>query len=439
MNRRKFVKDIAKAAAALGFPAIIPASALGGNGSVAANSRVNVAAIGLGTQGTLNTRVLASDPRVNLAALCDVNNTVGKQYYGYNNSNTFGLQNAKKLFGKDIPCYNDYREVLARKDIDAVMIALPDHWHAVAAMDAVAAGKDVYGEKPLTRTIEEGKILRDAVLNSGCVWQTGSVRRSQPYVLQIADTIRSGALGKIKRIQIGLPKNFDAEVLSPQPVPAGFDWDLWQGPAPLSEYYHPNKTFTRWRGISNYSAGKISDWGAHFLDLSHLAINCDESGPLEIVPDDVEWASDGFSDQPMNYRVTFHYANGTEIEMSNMNELGVEFFGEKGSVFFMDRTLRASRAKFVDTRIFPSQREVYPVRGKGNHFFGFIDSVIDRRRTSSDIKIPHRTNTACLLGEIAYKLNRPIKWNPQTEEIVGDAQAKRFCSRIYRAPYQLKA
>ena len=151
MNRRKFVKDIAKAAAAFGFPAIIPASALGGNGSVAANSRVNVAAIGLGTQGTLNTRVLASDPRVNLAALCDVNNTVGKQYYGYNNSNTFGLQNATKLFGKDIPCYNDYREVLARKDIDAVMIALPDHWHAVAAMDAVAAGKDVYGEKPLTK------------------------------------------------------------------------------------------------------------------------------------------------------------------------------------------------------------------------------------------------------------------------------------------------
>ncbi|MBP3357395.1 MAG: Gfo/Idh/MocA family oxidoreductase [Opitutales bacterium] len=439
MKRRTFIKNTAGMLAVVGFPTIIPASALGKGGKVAPSERVCVGAIGLGTQGTYNTKMLASDPRVQIVALCDVNNTEGTQYYGYDNKRTFGLRNARKIFGMDVPCYNDYRELLARKDVDAVMAALPDHWHAIVAIDAIRAGKDIYGEKPITRTIEEGKLLRDAVLSSGCVWQTGSVRRTQPYIIRLADMIASGALGKIKRIQIGLPANFTAETLPAVEVPKGLDWDMWQGPAPLSTYYHPNKTFTRWRGIQNYCAGKIADWGAHFLDFAHLAIGCDKSGPLEIVPNQVEWAKDGFSDQPMKYKVSFYYKNGVEIEMSDENIRGVEFFGEKGSVLFIDGTLSASHAKYVDIEVFQKLRKAYPHRGDTHHFSAFIDSVIDRRKTASDIEIPHRTNTACLLGEIAYKVNRPIRWDPDKEVIIGDAQASRYCSRAYRAPWTLQA
>jgi len=439
MNRREFISNAARAAAAVGFPAIIPATALGKGGRPAPSERVCLGAIGLGTQGTYDAKMLAADPRVQIVALCDVNNSEGTQFYGYQNNRTFGLRNARKIFGMDIPCYNDYREVLARGDVDAVMAALPDHWHAIVAIDAVRAGKDIYGEKPITRTIEEGIVLRDAVFSSGCIWQTGSVRRSQPYIVRLADTVRSGALGKIRRVQIGVVPNFSAETLAPAPVPAGFDWDMWQGPAPLSSYYHPNKTFTRWRGIRNYCAGKIADWGAHFLDFAHLAIECDNTGPLEIVPGKTEWAMDGFSDQPMKYSVTYHYANGVEVEISDENTLGVEFFGDKGSVLFADGTLSASNAKHVDARLFAADRKSYPIRGNSNHFSAFVDSVLDRRRTASDIEIPHRTNTACLLGEIAYSVGRPIRWDPDAERIIGDPHAARLCSRAYRAPYTLKA
>ena len=171
MKRRDFIKTIASASAAIGLPTIIPASALGKGGAVAPSERVTMGSIGLGTQGTANTQNFFGDKRVQIVGLCDVNNTEGPQYYGYGNNETKGLRNARKLFGMDIPTYDDFRELLARKDVDVVMTALPDHWHAIVGIACVNAGKDVFGEKPLTRTIREGKVLRDTVLNSGRIRQ----------------------------------------------------------------------------------------------------------------------------------------------------------------------------------------------------------------------------------------------------------------------------
>ncbi len=437
MKRRNFIKNIAKAGLVMGFPTIIPASVLGKNGKVAPSNRITMGSIGLGTQGISNTKNFSSDPRVQIVALCDVNNTEGRQYYGYKNNHTRGLRAAREEFGKDIPCFNDFRELLAQPDIDTITTATPDHWHAIIGLACIDAGKDVWGEKPLTRTIREGKVLRDAVFTSGRIWQTGSWQRSRENFVKSVELVRNGYIGRITRIKIGLPSNFPAEVLSPVPVPKGMDWEMWQGPAQRS-YYNPHRTFTRWRGVCNYSAGKIADWGAHHLDIAHWALGIDKSGPIEIEPVHVEWPKDGFSDQPLKFKVVFYYKNGVEIEMSDMNRNGVEFFGTKGKLF-VDRAMSFSDPiDLADTRILPTEDRVFPVR-HGNHFTAFIDSVIDRRITVTDIDVAHRTNTGCLLGEIAYRLNRPIKWNPDTEEIVGDSTAKRMCDRAYTAPWELRA
>lgn len=354
--------------------------------------------------GTANTKNFAGDKRVQLVGLCDVNNTEGRQYYWYDNKDTKGLRNARKLFGMDIPVYADFRDMLANADVDVVMTALPDHWHAIVGIACVNAGKDVFGEKPLTRTIREGKVLRDAVLNSGRIWQTGSWQRSLPDFVRAAEIIRNGYLGRVTRVKIGLPSNFKAEILKPVPVPEGLDWQMWQGPAQPS-YYNPCKTFTRWRGVSNYSAGKIADWGAHHLDIAHWALGYDDSGAEEIVPEFVEWPKSGFSDQPLKFKVVMHYPGGVEIEISDMNRNGVQFFGTKGMLFVSRETLYSDPLGIAETRILPTESRLFPIRS-GGHFTAFIDSVLDRRAAVTDIGIAHRTNTGCLLAEIAYRLNR---------------------------------
>lgn len=437
MKRRDFIKTIASASAAIGLPTIIPASALGKGGAVAPSERVTMGSIGLGTQGTANTQNFFGDKRVQIVGLCDVNNTEGPQYYGYGNNETKGLRNARKLFGMDIPTYDDFRELLARKDVDVVMTALPDHWHAIVGIACVNVGKDVFGEKPLTRTIREGKVLRDTVLNSGRIWQTGSWQRSLPDFVRAAEIVRNGYLGRISRIKIGLPSNFKAEVLSPVPVPKGMNWEMWQGPAQPS-YFNQRKTFTRWRGVTNYSAGKIADWGAHHLDIAHWALGFDDTGASEIVPELVQWPKNGFSDQPLKFRVVMYYPNGVEIEISDMNRNGVEFFGTKGKLFVSRETLYSDPIGIAETRILPTESRLFPIRN-GSHFTAFIDSVLDRRAAVTDIGIAHRTNTGCLLAEIAYRLNRPIKWDAKKEEIVGDDEAARMCDRAYSAPWQLQA
>ena len=437
MKRRDFLKTFASASAAIGMPAIIPASALGKGGATAPSERVTMGCIGLGTQGTANTKNFAGDKRVQLVGLCDVNNTEGRQYYWYDNKDTKGLRNARKLFGMDIPVYADFRDMLANADVDVVMTALPDHWHAIVGIACVNAGKDVFGEKPLTRTIREGKVLRDAVLNSGRIWQTGSWQRSLPDFVRAAEIIRNGYLGRVTRVKIGLPSNFKAEILKPVPVPEGLDWQMWQGPAQPS-YYNPCKTFTRWRGVSNYSAGKIADWGAHHLDIAHWALGYDDSGAEEIVPEFVEWPKSGFSDLPLKFKVVMHYPGGVEIEISDMNRNGVQFFGTKGMLFVSRETLYSDPLGIAETRILPTESRLFPIRS-GGHFTAFIDSVLDRRAAVTDIGIAHRTNTGCLLAEIAYRLNRPIKWDAKKEEIVGDPEAARMCDRAYSAPWQLQA
>ncbi len=430
MDRRSFIKGIG---AAMLFPTIIPASALGRDGFVAPSNRVVMGSIGLGGMGSNNTNTFVGFNNVEMVALCDP--CMIDNRYGYGHRNTNGAQAFKerrKL--KDAKIYTDFRELLARKDIDAVTTATPDHWHAIIGIACANAGKDVYGEKPLTRTIEEGRYLADAVKRNGIIWQTGSWQRSRENFWYGAELIRNGAIGKIKLIKIGLPSNEKVPPLAPEPVPETIDWDMWLGPAAYADF-HPFRAFTTWRFFSEYSAGKIADWGAHHLDIAQWAMGYHLQGAKTIEPLHVEWQKDGFYDLPTKFKVRFTYERGEVVEMSNMYPMGLEIIGEKGTLWLDRGRIASNPVGIIDQKIKPSAERLYGL--ENGHHDGFITSVLNRRATVTDIETAHRTNTGCLLGEIAYRTGRKITWDWKTEKIIGDDQAQRLCSRAYRGNWQL--
>lgn len=432
MDRRSFIKGMG---AAIFMPAIIPASALGKDGFVAPSNRVVMGSIGLGGMGSNNTSSFLGDKRVQVVALCDP--CMSDNRYGYGHNNTCGAEVFKQRKNlKDAKIYTDFRELLAREDIDAITTATPDHWHAIIGIACANAGKDVYGEKPLTRTIEEGRYLSNAVLRNGIIWQTGSWQRSRHDFWYAAELVRNGAIGKVKLIKIGLPSNNKVPPLAPEKVPDTLDWNMWLGPAADVEF-HPYRAFTTWRFFSEYSAGKIADWGAHHLDIAQWAMGYHMQGAKTIEPIHVEWQKDGFYDLPTSFAVRYTYERGEVVEMSDKYPMGLEIIGENGTIWVDRGRLASNPITIIDEKIKPSSERIYGLEVPGSHQSAFIDSVLNRRATITDIETAHRTNTGCLLGEIAYRTGRKIVWDWKTEKIIGDEQASRLCSRAYRGNWQL--
>lgn len=442
LTRRDFIKKVGLLGAAVGFPSIIPASALGKNGFVSPSNRITMGSIGLGGMGSGNTRGFLDRRSVQVVALCDPCRKINK--YGYGHNETRGWEPMKadvdkkysERFGSDYKgcdIYEDFRDLIARKDIDAITTATPDHWHALIAVAAVRSGKDVYGEKPLTRRVEEGRILANAVREYGRVWQTGSWQRSASHFLRVAELVRNGYIGKVHTVKIGLPANNYLAKVPAEPIPENFNWDLWLGPAPRAEYSH-HRAFTTWRFISDYSSGKIGDWGAHHIDTMHWALGYDMSGPVSIKPTKIEWPKDGLFDHPVHYTMEAKYPNGETVIISDEFKNGIEFFSDKGRMF-VDRsyveadpkTLWKEQIKVGDERLYYSR----------NHTDNFIDCVKNRRLSSTDIEVAHRSNTVTLLGEIAYRVGREIKWDVKTETIANDKQASELLRAVYRAPWVL--
>ncbi len=432
MDRRSFIKGVG---AAMFMPAIIPASALGRDGFVAPSNRVVMGSIGLGGMGSNNTNSFLGDKRVQMVALCDP--CMSDNRYGYGHKNTCGAEVFKqRKHLTDAKVYTDFRELLARDDIDAITTATPDHWHAIIGIACANAGKDVYGEKPLTRTIEEGRYLSNAVLRNGIIWQTGSWQRSVRDFWYTAELVRNGAIGKVKLIKIGLPSNSKVPPLAPEKVPDTLDWNMWLGPAADAEF-HPYRAFTTWRFFSEYSAGKIADWGAHHLDIAQWAMGYHMQGAKTIEPIHVEWQKDGFYDLPTSFAVRYTYERGEVVEMSDKYPMGLEIIGEKGTIWADRGRLASNPIGIIDRKIKPDSERIYGLEVPGSHQSAFIDSVLNRRATVTDIETAHRTNTGCLLGEIAYRTGRKIVWDWKTEKIIGDEQAQRLCSRAYRGNWQL--
>ena len=361
-----------------------------------------------------------------IAAVCDVYQPAREWF-----------RNHYQLSPKD--SYRDFRELLARKDIDAIAIATPDHWHVPIAIAAVKAGKDVYCEKPLSNTIREGRLLVETVRRYGAIFQHGTQLHSMSGVRRACELVRSGRIGRLKKIIIGSPPGLATTVHPPMPIPKDLDYNLWLGPAPWAPYTYARvfryKGYPGWYFISDYSkSGWIAGYGVHDLDIAQWGIGMERTGPVFIEGQGV-FPRQGLFDTVLTFEIHFRYANGVTIEMTDTgrNRHGVQFIGEEGWIFTRGG-IEAKPEWLLREKLGP--HDVHLERSPG-HAQNFIDCVRTRRQTITPPEIAHRATSTALLGGIALRLGRPLRWDPEKEEFVDDPAANRLLSCAWREPWDL--
>lgn len=416
-------RGILKAAAAVcAAPIIVPGRALGLDGAVAPSNRITVGFIGTGSRmgGLMRSFLVEKD--VQAIAVCDPRDRARESA-----QRVAGVGNGRS--------YRDFRELVARPDIDAVAIASPDHWHVLHSIAAVQAGKDVYCEKPLGNTIAEGQALVNAVRRRGAVFQHGTQLHSLAPVRQACELVRNGRLGDLKRIVIGSPPGAARPAMPPEKSPADIDYDLWLGPVPLRPYNSVIVNDRGWYFVSDFSqSGWIAGYGVHDIDIAQWAIGMERSGPVEIEGRGV-FPKDGLFDTVMTYEIEFRYANGVALLMTDTsrNRHGVRFDGTKGWVFTRDR-IEAAPADLLEDVIRPG--EIHLERSPG-HTRNFLDCVKSRAEPITSAEVAHRATSTALLGGIAVRLGRKLRWDPALEKFVGDEAANRMLSGAMRSPWSL--
>lgn len=433
LSRRHFLRDtVAAGTALIGAPYIVPGRALGLDGAVAPSERVTLASIGVGGQGTYDTRALMSLPDTQYLAVCDVDTAHREKAKAM-------LEDYYKQKGdvpgyKGIDAYNDFREVIARDDIDAVMIATPDHWHAVMSVAAAKAGKDIYCEKPLANSVPEGRAVVDTVRRYKRVLQTGSHERSRDNARYAAELVRNGRIGKLHTIRINQPIDNHAPI-GPQPempVPAGFDYDLWLGPAPLAPYTEKRCHFW-FRYILDYSGGEMTDRGAHIIDLAQLGHGTDGTTPVEY--EGKGWfPPEGLFNTAMSYQLHLKYADGVDMLIESISPRGVRFEGSDGWIFIHVHggDLEAEPKSLLKEVLAPS--EIHLGRSRGHHA-DFVANVKSRGECKAPPEVGHSSGTICHVNNIAMLLGRKLKWDPATEQFINDDEANRMLVRSMRAPW----
>jgi len=432
INRRQFLKTASGATAAvIGLPYIVPSSVLGKGGIVAPSNRVTMGCIGVGWQGGINMETFLGQEDCRIIAICDVDknhlqdaiNTVNGHY-----------QN------KDCASYSDFRELLARDDIDAVSLGLPDHWHAIPAVAAAQSGKDIFGEKPLSHNLKEGRAICDAVKRYGRIWQTGSWQRSESHFHRACELVINGRIGKVHTVEVGLyPGHSDFEGTKGQeqmgPAPQELDYDFWLGPAPV-ESYCPARVHKNWRWHLDYGGGQLMDWVGHHVDIAHWGLGLDYSGPYEIEGYG-EYPKDGLWNTATRYHLTAKYPNGITMIIAGGHEEirgGTKWIGEDGWVWVDRSGIDANPKELLKEKI--GLDEIQLFRSPG-HWRNFLDCVKSRKTTLAPCEVAHRSATPGHLGQIAMLLGRKIQFNPDTEQIVGDATATRMLGRPMRSPWHL--
>lgn len=432
INRRSFLRQsVAAAGVAFGFPTVIPSSALGKAGTVAPSNRLTIAQVGCGGMGGGNLKsFLNSGNDVQVVAVCDVDDVNAAEK----------KQTIDTFYGNsDCRSYRDFREMLDRENLDIVSHALPDHWHAMVSVTCARQGIDMYGEKPLARTIGEGRRVCDAVDRYGIIWQTGSWQRSVRNFRHAAELIRNGRLGKISRIEIGLPDGMKSPPVKLLKVPQTLDWQRWLGPAPFRPYqdFGRGGHINLWRHLMDYSGGKLTDWGGHHIDIAHWALGLDETGPVA-VEGVGQYPTGGTYDVPHAYDFTCTYADGMTMRVANQSAVphrqGICFYGSDGWLFINRQRTEASDPKILTETIGPNETKLYY---SDNHHRNFIDCVKSRKETITPARIAHRSISVAFLGEIAMLLGRKLRWNPETERFVNDDMANRYLMRPYRGSWQL--
>jgi len=456
INRRKFLKKAAGAAmGAVGFPFFVSPRALGKFGSISPSNRITMGCIGTGAQGTFVMKAFLEKAGAQVVAVCDVNKEsggyLGSAWGGWG-AGVGGREPARRIVEgkyaerirsgnyKGCASYNDFREVLARDDIDTVLIGTPDHWHAIIGIAAAKAGKDVYCEKPLAYTVSEGRAVCDAVKKYGTVWQTGSQQRSSRNFRFACELVRNGRVGKVRTVKIGIlgsnsVNNTDnPDLIKPAAVPDGLDYDLWLGPAPARDY-SPGRVLWNWRWISDYSGGQITDWAGHHCDIAQWAMGTERSGPVEIEGTGV-YPKDGLFDVAENFRFVSKYAEGFEliVEGSDTPTGGIRFEGDKGWIYVSRKSLEAAPGDILRSAIGPNKIRLYE---SNDHKQNFLDCVRTRRQPIAPAEVAQRSITVGQLGVIAIKLGRKLKWDPVNERFINDEQANRFLSRPMRGPWRI--
>jgi len=434
VTRRTFLRGAA--AAALAGPYVIASSALGQERPAPSN-RIHVAVIGTGGQGGGHVQGLGHDRSVQVVAVCDADTGRRNGARDWVNSN----------YAKDAPggkysgCldFKDFRDVISRPDVDAVLIAAPDHWHGLISAWAMRAGKDVYCEKPMASTIGDGRASADAARRYGRVFQTGSQERSG-QARHACELVRNGRIGKLHTIRTYLP--MEPHCLQaqgdapPMPVPDGFDYDMWLGPAPWAPYTEKRCHFN-FRWILDYSDGELTDRGAHVNDIALWGAGPLLTGPVGIMATQGKFRQDTLWNVPIAFHLEYAYASGLKIICEASGERGIRFEGTEGWIFVAIHGghLTADPPGILKSVIGPN--EIHYHRPRGDHRGDWLSAIRDRGPTIAPADDGHRTASFCHLGIIALQLERPLKWDIEKERFINDNEATRMVSRPTRSPWRL--
>lgn len=416
VSRRQFLKTSSVAAGLAAAPLFIPSTAFG------ANERILTGHIGVGGMGNGNLGKFMD----NAVAVCDVDSKHAEAA-------------AKRVRDKKEKCdvYGDYRRVLDRKDIDAVVICTPDHWHAIPTIHACEAGKDVYCEKPLSLTINEGRKMVEAARANKRVVQTGSMQRSSKEFHRACELVRNGYIGKVHTIHVGLANaNDPGKLPADSKPPENLDYDYWLGPAPVRPY-NEKRVHYNFRFWWDYSGGQMTNWGAHHIDIAHWGIGKDDSGPLSVHAEQVEFHPEGYHEVPEACRITYDYGDGVTMIVGQGQKdikMGTRFIGDKGEIYVNRGVFKPSSEEIGAIQLKDSDIQLYK---STNHHKDFLNCMVTREKPICDVEIGHRTATACHLGNISCRLQRKIVWDPVSEKISGDDEAAEMTHRAHRAPYVL--
>jgi predicted dehydrogenase len=424
MNRRNFLRSGTLSVAAF---SILPRNVLGGTRFTPPSDQINLGLIGCGAQGRgLGTQFAG---KVNVIAASDCESRRLQAVQGLIEKET---EKAKGKAYKGFKQYADYKELLARKDIDGVIIATPDHWHVIQTIEACRAGKDVYVEKPMSHSIAEGRAMADAVAKYGRVLQVGNMQRSWRNFRHACELVRNGYIGEIKEIKVSVgppPVKYD---LPEQPIPPTLDWEKWIGPGPMNPFndeliFMDRGGFPNWRNYREYGGGMVADWGAHMFDIAQWAMGMDDSGPIEFVP----------ADEKELIPLTMRYANGTTMTHERFRKAdgnAVRFIGEDGVIDISRSFLDTIPAKLKDLEIGENEIKLYK---SDDHYGDFLNSMKTRKQPLSTVEIGHRTASLCHIVNLCYEFGRKLTWNPEREEFFADEEANKRRANLLREPFTL--
>ncbi len=449
-NRRDFIKSTLAGGAFISAPTIVPSTVFG---ATAPSNRIYVGAIGVGRISREHDlpEIMQHD-LARVVAVCDLDSkrcSLGKQFVEQ-------AYSSKKIANSGVQMFADYRELLARADIDAVVISTPDHWHAKPAIEAARAGKHIYLQKPASLTIAEGRAMSDAVHRSGVIFQLGTQQRSIDQFQRAVELVRNGRIGKLLSVKVGLPIDPGGEEEPEMPIPANLNYEMWLGSTPWVYYtekrVHPQNDFSRpgWLRCEQFGAGMITGWGVHHFDIAHWGMGTEYTGPVEVSAR-AEFPVKGLWNVHGKYVVDLLYANGVQVQASDELPTGIRFEGTEGWIFVTrgNYAVTASDPKTMsqnqeglsagDPKVLASkigENEYRVTRSKDQHL-NWLECIRSRQQPISPVEVGHRSTSVCLVSHIAMKLKRKLYWDPWLERFKNDDEANSMLARPQRAPYQV--